>query len=137
LGLYSEGDEVEGNGEEKEKEKLKQVPQDELIEKMLDLERKLKLKHSGGIAVSGGKCGKSSVKKEREREKQRRMREKTDGVARNLTEQWVERHSQDPSVKAKSMAVGSTGRKKAKKKEEVAGTWEQEVDDGWGGGDVK
>jgi hypothetical protein len=138
LGLYGEGDEVEGNSEEKEKEKLKQVPQDELIEKMLDLERKLKLKDGGVVAGSGGKHGKSSVEKEKGREKQRRMSEKTDSVARNLTEQWVERHSRDPSVHAKSMAVGSAGKEKTREKEkEVADTWEQDVPDGWGGEDVK
>jgi hypothetical protein len=147
LGLYSEGNEVEGNSEEKEKEKLKQVPQAELIEKMLDLERKLKSRDGGGVAASTGKQGKSSAEKnkkkekererERERENQRRMSQKTDGVARNLTEQWVERHSRDPSVKAKSMAVGSAGREKSKKEKEVVGTWEQDVDAGWGGGDVK
>ena len=126
-------------------EKLKRVPQEELIAKMLALERKLEGKdHGEGTTVAGGgeerRHSKKNGEKEKQRQKQRRHSEKTDahddGRVKNFTEQWVERHSRDPSVKAKSAAVKEVGwdGDKERKEKEAVGSWGQDANEGWGGG---
>ncbi|KAI4685431.1 uncharacterized protein J4E84_006159 [Alternaria hordeiaustralica] len=145
LGVLGEGG-VDGSSGEKEKaEKLKSVPQEELIAKMLALERKLKGKDDGEGITGGGKERKHSkthIDKEKQKSKQRRSSEKTDvrgdGRIKNFTEQWVERHSRDPSVKAKSAVAKEVGWEgdKERKEKEVVGTWGQDANEGWGGGDV-
>ncbi|KAI4611118.1 hypothetical protein J4E83_008061 [Alternaria metachromatica] len=151
LGVLGEGG-VDGSGGEIEKEmekaeKLKSVPQEELIAKMLALERKSKGKDSGEGTTGGGKERKHSKKsdekdKEKQKSKQRRSSVKTeargDGRVKNFTEQWVERHSRDPSVKAKSAAVKEVGWEgdNQRKSKEAVGWWGQDVNEGWGGGDV-
>ncbi|KAI4708821.1 hypothetical protein J4E89_006222 [Alternaria sp. Ai002NY15] len=152
LGVLGEGDmDVARDGEKQEAEKLKGIPQEELIAKMLALERKLKGKDAGegtSVAGDGGKerkHSKKSIDKEKQKSKQRRHSEKTEahgnGRVKDFTEQWVERHSRDPSTKAKSAVakeVGWEGDKERKEKEkELAGTWGQDANEGWGGGDVK
>ena len=151
LGVLGEGG-VDGSGGETEKEKekaekLKSVPQEELIAKMLALERKLKGKDNGeDTTVAGGgeerRHSKKNGEKEKQEQKQRRQSEKTDargdGRVKDFTEQWVERHSRDPSVKAKSAVIKDVGWEgdKERKEKEVVGTWGQDVNEGWGGGDV-
>ncbi|KAI4907587.1 hypothetical protein J4E90_009616 [Alternaria incomplexa] len=148
LGVLDEGDmDVARDGEKENQkvEKLKRVPQEELIAKMLALERKLKGKDDGEGTTGGGKerkHSKKSIDKEKQKSKQRRSSEKKDahgdGRVKDFTEQWVERHSRDPSTKAKSAVakdVGWEGNKERKEKE-VVGTWGQDVNEGWGGGDV-
>ncbi|KAI4921561.1 hypothetical protein J4E85_008906 [Alternaria conjuncta] len=150
LGVLHEGDmKHDGDAEKEKAEKLKSVPQEELIAKMLALERRLKGKDNGEGTTGGGaagkerKHGKPTVDKEKQKQKQRRSSEKKDahgdGRVKDFTEQWVERHSRDPSVKAKSAIakeVGWEGNKERKEKE-VVGTWGQDANEGWGGGDVK
>lgn len=153
LGVVGEGG-VEGHygdGEkEKEKvEKLKRVPQDELIAKMLALERRLKAKDDGKGTTVGGVGGaekerrhtKKNGEKDKERQKQRRSSERKDahddGRVKDFTEQWVERHSRDPSIKAKSGVAKDVGGKRDKVKDrEAVGSWGQNVNEGWGGGGV-
>ncbi|KAI4647873.1 hypothetical protein J4E93_004284 [Alternaria ventricosa] len=152
LGVLGEGDVKHLEHEKKEKqeaEKLKGIPQEELIEKMLALERKLKGKDNGeGTTVAGDggnerKHSKTHADKEKQKQKQRRHSEKTDargdGRVKDFTEQWVERHSRDPSVKAKCVVAKEVGWEgdKERKEKEVVGTWGQDADEGWGGGDVK
>jgi hypothetical protein len=131
-GLFGEGviDVGEGKDErEKEKERLKDLPQEELIEKMMKLKREVEEK---------GKEGKHRSHKHEEKERERRHSEKkegrrvsgqTDVVAKNLTEQWVKQHSRDPSEKAKSQAAKS---EKKKDKKDGQQSWGQNA--GWGGG---
>ncbi|KAI4631910.1 uncharacterized protein J4E87_002617 [Alternaria ethzedia] len=146
LGVLGEGDMKHDGDAEKEKqeaEKLKGIPQEELIAKMLALEKRLKDKHNGEGTTGGEKERKHSkthADKEKQNSKQRRSSEKTDahgdGRVKDFTEQWVERHSRDPSVKAKSAAVKEVvweGDKERKEKE-VVGTWGQDANEGWGGG---
>jgi len=152
LGVLGEGG-VDGTGGDKEKEKekaekLKGIPQEELIAKMLALERKLKGKDAERTTTTvadGGsgkerKHSKTHVDKEKQKQKQRRSSEKTDargdGRVKDFTEQWVERHSRDPSVKAKSAAVKEVGweRDNQRKEKEAVGTWGQDANEGWGGG---
>ncbi|KAI4917563.1 uncharacterized protein J4E92_008957 [Alternaria infectoria] len=152
LGVLGEGDMKHyehGKKEKQEVEKLKGIPQEELIAKMLALERKLKGKDDGeGTTVAGDggkerKHSKTHADKEKQKQKQRRSSEKTDahgdGRVKDFTEQWVERHSRDPSVKAKSAAVKEVGWEgdKERKEKEVMGTWGQDADEGWGGGGMK
>ncbi|KAI4661686.1 uncharacterized protein J4E78_004475 [Alternaria triticimaculans] len=144
LGVLGEGDmKHDGDAEKEKAEKLKCVPQEELIAKMLALERKLKVKDNGEGTTGGGKERKPSkthADKEKQKSKQRRSSEKTDahgdGRVKDFTEQWVERHSRDPSVKAKSAAVKEVGWEgdKERKEKEVVGTWGQDANEGWGGG---
>jgi len=153
LGVLGEGG-VDGSGGETEKEKekaekLKRVPQGELIAKMLALERKLKGKDAerttttvAGVSQKDKRHSKTHVDKEKQKQKQRRSSEKKDahgdGRVKDFTEQWVERHSRDPSIKAKSAAVKEVGWEigEERKEKEVVGTWGQDVNEGWGGGDV-
>ncbi|KAI4616559.1 hypothetical protein J4E80_005833 [Alternaria sp. BMP 0032] len=152
LGVLGNGG-LDGGGGAKEKEKekaekLKAIPQEELIAKMLALQRKLEGKDNGEGTTAAGAAGierkhsRSRVDKEKQKQKQRSSSEKKDargdGRVKNFTEEWVERHSRDPSVKAKSAAVkevGWEGDNQGKGKEAV-GTWGQDVNEGWGGGDV-
>ncbi|RYO31095.1 hypothetical protein AA0111_g5378 [Alternaria arborescens] len=84
--------------EEKEdgnKEKVKAgYSQDELITRMMELERKLKNVGVGAVQDSR-EPRRGEVEKKK---KQRRVSAATEGVAKNFTEQWVERHSKDPTV---------------------------------------
>ncbi|KAI4673365.1 uncharacterized protein J4E88_008978 [Alternaria novae-zelandiae] len=150
LGVLGEGDmDVARDGEKEKVEKLKSVPQEELIAKMLALERRLKGKDDGeGTTVADGGSGKErkhskkSIDKEKQKQKQRRHSEKTeahgDGRVKDFTEQWVERHSRDPSVMAKSAVVKEVGWEgdDQRKGKGAVGTWGQDVNEGWGGGDV-
>ena len=143
--------------------KLKNVPQGDLSNKtMTGLEKgELMVKGKNGDAATTStsttpppenkRHEKESMDKRSGREKQRRMSEKTDGVARNFTERWVERHSRDPSVTAKSLDKDKAKRrekekkkrekqkkKREKQKEGGAGeTWGQDDDDGWENGNVQ
>ncbi|KAI4946699.1 hypothetical protein J4E91_006870 [Alternaria rosae] len=149
LGIYAEGNGGE-KGKEKEKvEKLKRVPQDELIAKMLALERRLKAKDDEKDITVGGVGGaekerrhsKKNGEKEKDRQKQRRSIEKKDahgnGRVKDFTEQWVERHARDPSARAKSaVAKDVDGKRNKVKDREVAGSWGQNMNEGWGGGGV-
>jgi len=146
LGVLGEGDmHVTRDGEKEKVEKLMGVPQEELIAKMLALERKLKGEDDGEGTTGGGKerkHSKTTVDKEKQKQKQRRSSERTDahgnGRVKDFTEQWVERHSRDPSVKAKSAAIKEVGREgeNQRKGKEAMGTWGQDANEGWGGGDV-
>ena len=86
------------------KEKLKQMPQDELIDKMLELETKLKK-----VKKSGEKKHKHEQRhhdREKQKEKERRPSDRTEVMAKALTEAWVQQHSRGPSEKAKSQTKG-------------------------------
>jgi hypothetical protein len=100
----------EGDGD---KEKVKAVySQDELITRMMELERRLK--HVGVGAVQSSREPARSSEPE-ERKKQRRVSAATEGAAaKKFTEQWVERHSRDPSVVAQSLQK-EKARKQGKK----------------------
>ncbi|KAI4648732.1 uncharacterized protein J4E79_009803 [Alternaria viburni] len=148
LGVLGDGDmKHDGDAEKEKAEKLKSVPQEELIAKMLALERRLEGKEVGKSTTVAGASGekerkhsKKSIDKEKQKSKQRRSSEKTeahgDGRVKDFTEQWVERHSRDPSIKAKSAAVKEVGWEgdKERKEKEVVGTWGQDANEGWGGG---
>jgi len=146
LGVLGEGDMKYFEQEKKDKQeadKLKGIPQEELIEKMLALERKLEVIDNGEGTTGDGKerkHSKKSIDKEKQKSKQRRSSEKTDahgdGLVKDFTEQWVERHSRDPSVKAKSAVAKEVGWEgdKERKEKEVVGTWGQDANEGWGGG---
>jgi len=146
LGVLGEGDmDVTRDGEKEKAEKLKSVPQEELIAKMLALERKLKGKEDGEGTTGSGKerkHSKKSIDKEKQKSKQRRSSEKTevhgDGRVKDFTEQWVERHSRDPSIKAKSAAVKEVGWEgdNQRKGKEAVGTWGQDANEGWGDGNA-
>ena len=99
----------EGDGHE---EKVKAgYSQDELITKMMELERRLKHVDVGAVDQSSREPGRSSEREERK--KQRRISVATEGAAaKKFTEQWVERHSRDASVVAQSLQ-----KEKAKKQE--------------------
>jgi hypothetical protein len=88
-----------------QKEKLKEVSKEELIAKMLRLERKL-----------ADKDGKRDGEEEKRADKGGKESRSTESVARDLTENWVKQHSRDPSEKGKS----GKGQKKGG------------VDQGWG-----
>ena len=150
LGVLGENEmKRDGDAEKEKSEKLKHVPQEELIAKMLALERKSKGKDDGeGTTVAGAagnekKHSKKSIDKEKQKQKQRRSSEKKDahgdGRVKDFTEQWVERHSRDPSIKAKSAAVKEVGWEgdNQRKEKEALGTWGQDVNERWGGGHVK
>ena len=94
-----EEEEDEGDGD---KEKVKAVySRDELITRMMELERRLK--HVGVGAVQSSREPARSSEPE-ERKKQRRVSAATEGAAaKKFTEQWVERHSRNPSVVAQSL----------------------------------
>jgi hypothetical protein len=93
----------------REKEKLKDVSKDELIEKMIKLQSKLVEKKDGG---------------ERKREVvQRRESQSTESVARGLTANWVKQHSRDVSEKGKK---GGDEKVKVKEKQD---------DEGWSAAD--
>jgi hypothetical protein len=93
----------------REKEKLKDVSKDELIEKMIKLQSKLVEKKDGG---------------ERKREVvQRRESQSTESVARGLTANWVKQHSRDVSEKGKK---GGDEKVKVKVKQD---------DEGWSAAD--
>ena len=76
LGVLGENEmKRDGDAEKEKAEKLKHVPQEELIAKMLDLERRLKGKDNGEGTTGGGKERKHSkthVDKEKQKQKQRR-----------------------------------------------------------------
>ena len=145
LGVLGEGDMKYFEQEKKDKQeadKLKGIPQEELIEKMLALERKLEVIDNGEGTTGDGKerkHSKKSIDKEKQKSKQRRSSEKTDahgdGRVKDFTEQWVERHSRDPSVKAKSAVAKEVGWEgdKERKEKEVVETWGQDANEGWGG----
>lgn len=81
--------------EDGDKEKIKAgYSQDELITRMMELERKLKNVGVGAVQNSREPRRREVEKKK----KQRRVSAATEGVAKNFTEQWVERHSKDPTV---------------------------------------
>ncbi|CAN9471067.1 unnamed protein product [Alternaria alternata] len=81
--------------EDGDKEKIKAgYSQDELITRMMELERKLKNVGVGAVQNSR-EPRRGEVEKKKE---QRRVSAATEGVAKNFTEQWVERHSKDPTV---------------------------------------
>jgi hypothetical protein len=95
-----EGDDDEGDGD---KEKVKAVySRDELITRMMELERKLKHVDVGAVQSSNRESGRSSEPEERN--KLRRVSAATTGgAAKEFTKQWVEQHSRDPSVVAQSL----------------------------------
>ncbi|RYN56672.1 hypothetical protein AA0114_g2723 [Alternaria tenuissima] len=105
-----EEEEDEGDGD---KEKVKAVySRDELITRMMELERRLK--HVGVGAVQSSREPARSNEPE-ERKKQRRVSAATEGAAaKKFTEQWVERHSRNPSVVAQSLQK-EKARKQGKK----------------------
>lgn len=111
----------EGDGD---KEKVKAVySQDELIARMMELERRLKHVDVGAVVQSSREPGRSSEREERK--KQRRISAATtEGAAKEFTEQWVERHSRDPSVVAQSLQK-EKARKQGKKNKGKAG-WGEE-----------
>ena len=116
------------------KDKLKQLPQDELIEKMLKLETKFKeaqksreKKHKRGHRNRDG---------EKQKDKEIRPSDRTEVMAQALTEAWVQQHSRDPSEKSKSHAANSTSKDKyerAEKNGNANETWMQTGNDEWGG----
>lgn len=73
----------------REKEKLKDVSKEELIEKMV----KLKMRNEGKDRKQSRDSGHKS------RVLRRAVSENTESVARDLTESWVKQHSRDPSEK--------------------------------------
>lgn len=135
--------------------RLKNVPQGDLSNKtMTELQKgELMVKGKNGDAATttttttrpeNKRHEKESMDKGNGREEQRRMSEKTDGITRNFTERWVERHSRDASVAAKSLDKDKAKRqekekkKKEKSKERGAGeTWGQDDNDGWEGRNVQ
>lgn len=152
-GLFGEcvEEDVEEDGgrdkEEEEKvEKLRQKEKEELIVKMMELERRLELQDKSGEGVANGRANRDHGR-EKGVDKERKMSKETDGVARSFTEQWVQRHSRDPSVMAKSLDKEKSKRREKDvrrdkhKAKEAGGTWGQnvdvDVDDGWRGGDAK
>ncbi|KNG46574.1 zinc ion binding protein [Stemphylium lycopersici] len=143
------------NAEGEAVEKLKALPQEELIAKMLKLESKLaetktgakdRNKH-GDRQERNWRISHHAEQKNADVEKRRRESAQTEQVAKKLTEVWVKRHSRDPSEKAgsrhaKEAAFKNEGNRRAKKtqeKEEGCAwqTWgEGDKDGGWEGGDV-
>ncbi len=122
----------------KEKEKLKDLPQNELIEKMLKLQMKLakeEQKKSQAVRkreVSGHREHGEEKKREEKQRKLSDASQQTEQVARNLTEKWVKQHSRDPSKKSVSQGDAEKKNKERKDKTEEKPAWDQA---GWGGGD--
>lgn len=117
----------------KQKEKLKDLPQNELIEKMLKLQMKLAKEEQKKSHVTRKKEHKSG-QEEKQEEKQRKLSDasqQTEQVARNLTEKWVKQHSRDPSKRSASQGDAEK-KKEGKAKTEEKPAWDQA---GWGGGD--
>jgi hypothetical protein len=153
LGVYRDGgggEEVKQETDKEKVEKLKRVPQEELIGKVLALERRLESKGGAGAGAGDGagngdddgrrhsrRSAEKDKNKHKERENKGRRSEKVDAVVNDFTEQWVERHSRDQSLRAKSMRVAESGEKDSGEKEgNEVGSWGRNVDHGWGGGDV-
>ncbi|EFQ93478.1 hypothetical protein PTT_09122 [Pyrenophora teres f. teres 0-1] len=116
------------------KEELKQVPQDELIERMLKLETKLK--EAKRSREKKHKHGHRHRDADREEDKEIRPSDQTEIIAQALTEAWVQQHSRDPSEKEKSQTAKSTNKDKAEKIEKNGNaneTWLQSGNDEWGG----
>jgi hypothetical protein len=108
-----EGDDDEGDGD---KEKVKAVySRDELITRMMELERKLKDVDVGAVQ-SIREPGRGSEREERRRQR-RVSAATTEGAAKEFTKQWVERHSRDLSVVAQSLQK-EKARKQGKKNKE-------------------
>ncbi|KAF1942579.1 hypothetical protein EJ02DRAFT_402093 [Clathrospora elynae] len=114
----------------KAQEKLKDLPQDELIKKMLKLQTKLEQTKSSS---KEHEYKEHKHRHHKHKENERRPSEsKTEVVAKNLTEKWVEQHSRDPSEKGKGKSEKEVGREKkdAKESREQTGGG----DGGWGKG---
>ncbi|KAI8939951.1 hypothetical protein NX059_003677 [Plenodomus lindquistii] len=106
----------------KAKNQLKDLPQDELIEKMLRLQTKLVGK--GYMREERRRSGKGGDK-----DKERRASEGgTEVVARGLTENWVEMQSREVSERGRSRKSGGGKKEKEKEKEKEKG----EAVRGWG-----
>ncbi|KAA8616838.1 hypothetical protein A1F94_007490 [Pyrenophora tritici-repentis] len=115
------------------KEKLKQVPQDELIDKMLKLETKLK--EAQRSREKKHKHGHRHHEAEKEEEKVTKPSDQTEVMAQALTEAWVQHQSREPSEKANSQTAKSTSKEKGEnieKKGNANGAWLQSGNDGWG-----
>ncbi|KAL1794603.1 hypothetical protein ACET3X_006419 [Alternaria dauci] len=118
---------------EMEKGRLENVSKDELIARMVELERRLKdVGVGGGVGGmegrrgSGHGKGREDAKKEEERKRERRGSVETEGVAKKFTEEWVERHSRDQSVVANSL-LKEKARKRDEGKKKKSGK-----ESGWG-----
>lgn len=105
----------------KAKNRLTQLPHDQLVDKMLKLQTKLAHKKSDSKDSPG--------KKEPRR---RSEDQRTEAVAMQLTKNWVKQQSRGPSEKEKSKA-GSVGKEKAVAK----AAWDQVVGGGEAWGDAK
>ncbi|KAF1840627.1 uncharacterized protein K460DRAFT_349316 [Cucurbitaria berberidis CBS 394.84] len=96
-----------GSTTTKAKDKLKELPQDQLIAKMLKLQAKL--------------AEKEHAKKEHapkhHKHKARRPSDATEAVARDLTESWVKQHSRETSEKGKNEKDSGKKSVRAKDKE--------------------
>ncbi|KAL6712018.1 hypothetical protein ACN47E_003061 [Coniothyrium glycines] len=85
---------------EKEKLKLEQMPQAELVERMMQLQMEVAGKHGGG-----------EEQRERKRKDGRASETRAEDVARGLTEKWVVQQSQEAS------RMGSAGKEKVEAEE--------------------
>lgn len=96
-----------------DKEKLKQLPQDQLIDSLLKLQTKLAQKEKKSVRSPG-----------------------TEIVGRFRTEDWVKQHSREASEKGKSE---KTGKPEGEKDDDGWGKkgddngWGKKDDGGWGG----
>ncbi|KAH7399412.1 hypothetical protein BKA66DRAFT_589376 [Pyrenochaeta sp. MPI-SDFR-AT-0127] len=109
-----------GSAIAKAKEKLKDLPQDQLIEKMLKLQTKLAQKELGHERYT-------------HKHQDRRPSDTTEVVARILTEDWVKRHSRGPTEKTKTKFSSVGTRKKGPKEapKQVAGDGEEWLTTPW------
>ncbi|RMZ66732.1 zinc finger zz-type [Pyrenophora seminiperda CCB06] len=120
------------------KDKLRQMPQDELVEKLLKMETKLR--EAKRLEETKHKHGHRNQDREKQRGKERTPSDRTEVVTKSLTEAWVQQQSRDPSEKAKSQTAKSTSKEqgeKTKRKENFNETWMKSGNVELGGGDIK